>query len=343
VLPASTMPDQIATALVRLDANDGVPDQNDPELIALDENIQALLPFPDVLSLLKDNDEWRAELEYAVTVQEGDVLDAIQAFRKTVQESGNLESGENITVTSDGPTILIQQADPQVVYVPVYEPAQVIVRQPEPVVTFAAAVVVGSFIWHGWGWGWGRPYYRSRYFARRNGGRWYRPRPGRPLLRPPYRPGRPMYRPNRPHRPISRPPQRPGGGRPGSGWRPNKPGNGRPPAGNRPGSGSPPQGGRPPTGNRPGSGFRPGGSKPSQRPSPGSRPSSRPAKSPGIGAGPSARPVNRPTARPGISSRDRASAFGGSSRGGRSSRAASSRGASSRGRPSRGSSRRKGR
>lgn len=356
VLPASTMPDQVATALERLAANDGVFDENDEGLMALDENIQALLPFPDVLELLQDNDEWRAELGYAVVVQEGDVLDAIQAFRKKADESGNLQSDDHMTVTMDGPTILIQQADPQVVYVPVYEPAQVIIRQPAPVLTFTAAVLVGSFIWHGWGWGWGRPYYRSRYLGGRHGNRWHHHH-GRPPYRPPHRPHRPVYRP-KPNRP--RPPS---GNRPGSGWRPDRPGNGRPPSGNRPGSGSRPPGGRPPAGNRPpggrppagnrpDSGLKPGGGKPpgGGRPPGGNRPNSglkpgggRPATRPSPGSRPNARPAQRPAPRSGVSSRKKGGAFEGVSRGGKSSRNAGKRGAASRGKAPRGSSRKKGR
>ncbi len=341
VLPAATMPDQIATALERLEANGGTPDENDEELMALDDNIQALLPFPDVLELLQDNEDWRAELEYAVTVQEGDVLDAIQAFRKKANDAGNLQSDDHMAVTMDGPTILIQQANPQVVYVPVYEPAQVIIRQPAPVLTFTAAVLVGSFIWRGWAWGWGRPYYRSRYLGGRHGGRWHHHhRPGRPVYRPPHRPHRPVYRP-KPNRP--RPP---GGNRPGSGWRPDRPGSGRPPSGNRPGSGNRPPGGRPPGGNRPGSGLKPGGGRPpgGNRPGSGLKPGGgRPATRPSPGSRPNARPAQRPAARPGVSARKKVAPFEGVSRGGRSSRNASRRGASSRGKAHRGSSRKKAR
>lgn len=340
VLPAATMPEQIATALERLALNDGVPDENDEELSALDENIQALLPFPDVLELLQDNDEWRAELDYAVTAQEGDVLDAIQAFRKKADETGNLQSDDHMTVTRDGPTILIQQADPQVVYVPVYQPTQVIVRQPAPVLTFTAAVLVGSFVWHSWRWGWGRPYYRSRYLGSRHGNRWHHHGHGRPIVRPPHRPHRPVYRP-KPNRP--RPPA---GNRPGSGWRPDRPGHGRPPSGNRPGSGNRPPGGRPPSGNRPGSGNRPPGGRPpgGNRPDSGLKPGGgRPATRPGPGSRPSARPAQRPAPRPGVSSRKKVGAFEGVSRGGKSSRNASMRGAASRGKSPRGSSRKKGR
>lgn len=329
VLAASTMPEQISTALSRLEANNGVPDENDGELAALDENIQALLPFQDVLELLQDNQDWRAELGYAVSVQQGDVLDAIQAFRQSAEESGNLQSNDHMTVTRDGTTILIQQADPQVVYVPVYQPAQVIVRQPEPVLTFTAGILVGSFIWSGWRWGWGRPYYRSRYLSGRRGHRWrYRG----------YRPMRPPHRPNRPHRPVfrpkpnrPRPPHRPGGNRPGSGWRPNRPGGGRPPSGNRPKPDLRPPGGRPPAGNRPkpgggnrpGSGLKPGGGRPGSRPS--------------------ARPALRPAPRPGISARKKGGAFEGIARGHKSSRRASNRGSMSRGKASHHSSRKRGR
>jgi hypothetical protein len=61
------------------------------------------------------------------------VLSAIQDFRDEAYAAGNLRSDERQTITRADDTIEIKPADPQVTYVPYYEPERVVIYQPEPV------------------------------------------------------------------------------------------------------------------------------------------------------------------------------------------------------------------
>jgi len=58
--------------------------------------------------------------------QKDDVLDAVQRMRRRAQEAGTLQTTKEQTVTKEvvkqKETIIIQPAQPQVVYVPTYPP-----------------------------------------------------------------------------------------------------------------------------------------------------------------------------------------------------------------------------
>src|SRR5262249_6010316 len=63
----------------------------------------------------------------AVVANQGSVLDALQAFRRKVDAAGNLKSNEQQKVTVEKETITIVQANPEVIYVPQYNPTTVVV------------------------------------------------------------------------------------------------------------------------------------------------------------------------------------------------------------------------
>jgi len=132
VLPASTFPLQIVQASRALEQA-----QADTEIepdAAWDESVVALLNYPEVLQLLNDDLDWTWALGEAVIYQQGDVLNAVQAFRDRAYAAGNLATDERqeIVAADDG-TITIAPADPEVIYVPYYDPARVVVRHSAPV------------------------------------------------------------------------------------------------------------------------------------------------------------------------------------------------------------------
>ena len=131
VLPASTYPLQIVLAarfLDQLQADSTLePDST------WDESVVALLNYPEVVHMLNDNIEWTWQLGDAVVFQETEVLNAISAFRDLAYESGNLSSDEYQNVVNEEETIVITQVNKEVIYVPYYEPAEVIVYQSRPV------------------------------------------------------------------------------------------------------------------------------------------------------------------------------------------------------------------
>ena len=88
-----------------------------------DPSVQALVFFPQILAYMSDNLNWTQDLGDAVLAQEPDVTAAVQRLRKEAEVAGTLTSSEQLKVESKGDTIIVQPADPEVVYVPSYSPA----------------------------------------------------------------------------------------------------------------------------------------------------------------------------------------------------------------------------
>jgi hypothetical protein len=320
MLPASTVPMDVVAAARWVGQQEGEITEA-PADSGWDPAVEAMIQFPDVLTWMNENLSWMEMLAYAVAVQEGEVLQAIQDFRKKAQEAGNLESNDKMQVVTETEVIYIEPASPTVVYVPTYDPVAVV----RPGYTWGgfwagvAVGAVGAWAWHSIRWGdhghGSINVNRNPTFNFNNNGNINRGNIGsgnrwKPANRPANRPTtRPSTRPSRPSagRPGSRP-------RPGAGG--VKPGTSRP--GTRPARPRPGDPGRTP-GTRPGT--RPGAGRPSAPPSrPGTRPGAgRPSTTP-------SRPGTRPSTSP---SRGNRSALSGSSRNGRSTRSASSRGRSS--------------
>jgi hypothetical protein len=131
VLPASTYPLQVVQAarfLEQRKSDSSLQPDDD-----WDDSVVALLNYPEVVKLLNDDLEWTWDLGQAVLAQNTDVLNAIQTFRDRAYAAGNLRSDDRQVVTAANEQITIAPADPEVIYVPYYEPARVVVYQPRPV------------------------------------------------------------------------------------------------------------------------------------------------------------------------------------------------------------------
>jgi len=85
--------------------------------------------LPDVVKQLADNVKWTTDLGNAFLAQQDDVMAAVQRMRKTAEDKGNLRSNEQMKVETktieSKQVIVIEQANPQVVYVPSYNPTVV--------------------------------------------------------------------------------------------------------------------------------------------------------------------------------------------------------------------------
>ena len=97
-----------------------------------DPSVKALVPFPQVLSMMSAQLDWTQQLGYAISTQEKDVMDSVQRLRHQAQSAGSLQSTPQQTVTNDGPTVIIEPAEPATVYVPVYNPSVVYGNWPYP-------------------------------------------------------------------------------------------------------------------------------------------------------------------------------------------------------------------
>src|SRR6202161_1077135 len=174
VLAASTFPAEIVEADRWVQAN---PDlKGDALAKAVDQqpwdpSVKALTAFPTVLGNMDKNISWTSSLGDAYYNQQQNVMDAIQRMRQKAQTAGNLKSTPQQTVQDQDNNIVIQPAQPDVVYVPAYDPWAVygypIAPWPYwynypgiwfggPYLSFGFGFGIGWFGGFGWGWGhWG--------------------------------------------------------------------------------------------------------------------------------------------------------------------------------------------
>ena len=194
ILAASTFPEQVVEADRWLQANpdmkgDALGQAVDPQ--PWDPSVKALTAFPSVLGNMDKNLSWTSSLGDAYYNQQQDVMDAVQVMRQRAQAAGNLQSTPQQTVEDQDSTITIQPTDPEVVYVPAYDPWLVygdpLVAWPGwyaypgiwfggPYLSFGIGFDIGFVGGYGWGWGrWGFDwrnrypiYNHDRYYSRSN-------------------------------------------------------------------------------------------------------------------------------------------------------------------------------
>jgi hypothetical protein len=85
---------------------------------------------------MNDNLDWTQDLGDTVLAQQEDVMDAVQRLRKEAQNAGNLETTQQQRVETTEDTIVVQPADPEVVYVPSYDPSTVYGQTEPPATTY---------------------------------------------------------------------------------------------------------------------------------------------------------------------------------------------------------------
>ncbi len=190
ILAASTFPEQVVEADRWVQAH---PDLKGDALaqavnnMPWDPSVKALSAFPTVLGNMDKNLSWTSSLGDAYYNQQQDVMDAVQVMRQKAEQSGNLKTTPQQTVTTQGSTIIIQPAAPDVVYVPAYNPWLVyggpIAPWPGwypypgiwfggPYLSFGIGFGIGFFGGFGWGWPhWGFDWHN--HYVVYNSGRYY--------------------------------------------------------------------------------------------------------------------------------------------------------------------------
>jgi len=144
------------------------------EPLPWDQSVKSLVPFPDVLKNLNSDLEWTEQLGDAFLAQQADVMDSVQRLRQRAAAGGRLRSTPQQIVTNQDNEIAIEPANPEVVYVPYYVPAEVFAPWPwpeyEPYYWVAPPGIIygAGLIWFGigfpivepywgwWGWNWPR-------------------------------------------------------------------------------------------------------------------------------------------------------------------------------------------
>ena len=125
ILAAATYPTEIVEASRWLQRNSALEGEQlagavDPQ--PWDPSVKALTQFRWVLDNMNQNLAWTSALGDAYVNQPSDVLNAVQVLRQRAQAAGSLQSTDQQSVTTQDQSIVIEPVDPQVVYVPAYDP-----------------------------------------------------------------------------------------------------------------------------------------------------------------------------------------------------------------------------
>src|ERR1700751_2197185 len=174
IMAASTYPLEIIQLQQWLTNHKNLKDKALADAVAKeswDPSIQAMAALPDVVNRLANDIKWTTDLGNAFLAQQSDVMDSVQRMRKKAQDKGTLTTTEQqkveTKVVETKTVIVIQQANPEVVYVPSYNP--VVVYGPPvypypyypyyPAGYYAAGLAISFGIglamgaWGGGGWG----------------------------------------------------------------------------------------------------------------------------------------------------------------------------------------------
>ena len=156
VLAAATYPAQVVDAdHWRRAQGDVSPDQIAAEADAQnwDPSLKALTAFPQVLAEMEQNLRWTIALGNAYYNQPQDVLDVVQVMRQRAEAAGNLQSTPQEGMSYDQGYIQLAPVNPQVVYVPAYDPWTVYGQPVQPYRGFSLGGALGSFFGSSFGSG----------------------------------------------------------------------------------------------------------------------------------------------------------------------------------------------
>jgi hypothetical protein len=176
ILMASTYPLEVVEAARWSKANPSVKDKALEDAMqkqAWDPSVKSLTAFPQVLAMMDAKLDWTQKLGDAFLAQQKELMDAVQKLRAKAVAAGNLKSGKEQTVTTDqqGGSIVyvIEPANPEVVYVPTYNPTIIYGPWPYPgyppyyyyppgpppgavFFWFSAGIIIGGAMWGHCNW-----------------------------------------------------------------------------------------------------------------------------------------------------------------------------------------------
>jgi hypothetical protein len=180
MLMAATFPDQLVEARKWLDDSNNASLKGDDLANALqplpwDPSVKSLASFPQIISMMVDHLDWTEALGVAFANQQVEVFARVQFLRDRAVHAGKLKSTPQLAVREEASDIIIEPVDPEQIYVPVYNPAEIYgpwpdhdappVYIPPPPRLYSGAV--GAAIGFSVGlavakplWGWGHPDWR---------------------------------------------------------------------------------------------------------------------------------------------------------------------------------------
>src|SRR5436190_4751546 len=176
VLMASTYPLEVVAAERWVKTNLGLKDKALEDALqqqSWDPSVKSLAVFPQVLTMMSEKIDWTQKLGDAFLAQQKDVLATAQALRAKAAEQGTLKDTKEQKVTTEKTesttVIKIEPTNPEVVYVPSYNPTVVYGAWPYPayppysyyppgyvaggaLLGFTAGVIVGGALWGNCNW-----------------------------------------------------------------------------------------------------------------------------------------------------------------------------------------------
>ena len=184
MLMAATYPLEVASATIWLQNNRLTGSAFEAALSQQrwDNSVKSLVHFPEALKLLGNQLEWTHRLGDAYLVQPSELMQAVQALRSHARQTGNLQSGTQMVVSTDPlSNIIIMPTNPDIVYVPTYNPMVVYGPWPYPAyqpyavynpgwgaMAFGVGVGAGVALWATPYWGYGSIYINNGYYNRFN-------------------------------------------------------------------------------------------------------------------------------------------------------------------------------
>src|SRR5438874_6764773 len=159
-LAASTYPLEVIQLQQWMDKNKNLKDKALADAVAKqawDPSVQALSATPDVVQRLAGNIQWTTDIGNAFLAQQSDVMDAVQRMRGKAESKGTLKTSaqqtvQTKTVESGKQVIVVEPAQPEVVYVPSYDPA-VVYGPPPPAYPYYPYTYPGYYPGMGLAWG----------------------------------------------------------------------------------------------------------------------------------------------------------------------------------------------
>jgi hypothetical protein len=179
ILMASTYPLEVAVAERWLKSNPNLKGKALEDALqqqSWDASVKSLTVVPQVLTMMSEKIDWTQKLGDAFLAQQQDVMATAQALRRKAVDQGTLKDSKEqkvITEAAGSTTVIkIEPSNPEVVYVPTYNPTVVYGAWPYPayppyyyyppgyvaggaLFAFTAGAIVGSALWGNCNWGGG--------------------------------------------------------------------------------------------------------------------------------------------------------------------------------------------
>jgi hypothetical protein len=172
VVPAATFFDQLQEANQLLG---GRSDDNVISNQSWDVSVKSVAHYPQVLQKMVQDSDWTIALGQAYVNQSTDVANSIQRLRAEARSAGSLVTTSQQQVIVEGEVIRIVPAQPQVIYVPQYNPEVVYVDSgpstgavvAAAAISFGAGLAIGAWLNNDWDW-----FGRGIYYHGWVGGGW---------------------------------------------------------------------------------------------------------------------------------------------------------------------------